>query len=85
MGDVVSLNIITTQKSRPDGVIEGAAEYGLTDVVILGFDKNGEFYFASSYADTGSVIYFLEKAKHELFKTEDRIAESGVDPRGQRT
>lgn len=81
MGEVVRGGFITSQNSRPDGVLEGAAEYGLTEVVIVGFDKDGDFYFASSQANSGDVIYLLERAKYNLLKTEDYIMENG-DPRG---
>lgn len=82
MGDVVQGRFITTQNTSPDRALEGAAEYGLDRVVIVGFDKDGGFFFSSSQADSAEVLYFLERAKHELFKMEDRIRETG-DPRGR--
>lgn len=83
MGDVVPGRFITSQNSSPDHALEGAAEYGLERVVIIGFDKDGEFYFASSQAESGEVLYFLERAKWELMKMEDEIRENG-DPSGRR-
>lgn len=83
MGEVHNLNLITSQRVNPDRVLEACPEYGLTDVVILGFDKDGEFYFASSLAGTGDILYLFEKARHELLKMEDHIAETG-DPRGKK-
>lgn len=82
MGEVVPGHFITTQKSSPDSAIEGAAEYGLESVVIIGFDKDGDFYFASSEADSGQVLYFLERARWELMKIEDATRTNG-DPRGK--
>ena len=82
MGEVVPGRFITTNNSSPDQVLEGASEYGLERVVIVGFDKEGEFYFASSQADSGDVLYLLERAKWELMKMEDQIRETG-DPRGK--
>lgn len=81
MGDVVPGRFITTQNTSPDRALEGAAEFGLEEVVIVGFKPDGEFFFASSQADSGDVLYLLERAKYELLKMEDRIAEDG-DPRG---
>lgn len=37
-------------------------------VVVLGWDKDGELYFASSIADGGEVLWLLEKAKTALLK-----------------
>ena len=35
-------------------------------VVIAGFDKAGEYYFASSVADGTEIVWLLEKMKHRL-------------------
>jgi hypothetical protein len=82
MGEVVEANFITSLEIPADRIINKSAEWGLKQVVIVGFDEDGEMYFASSMADTGDVLYWLEKAKWELFKTEDRLVEEG-DPRGK--
>ena len=82
--NVVTLPGITSLKVSPDRVIEAAAhdQYGLTEVVIIGTTKDGEFYFASSETDSPSVIYYLERAKHKLMKIEDQLEVDG-DPRGK--
>lgn len=82
MGEVIDGHFITTHKLSPDRMMERASEYGLEDVIIVGRDKSGDMFFATSYSDSGDIIYWLEKAKHELLKTEDVIAETG-DPRGR--
>jgi hypothetical protein len=82
MGEVVAGHFITTENSSPDRALESAAEYGLDQVVIVGFDKDGEFFFASSQADSGEVLYFLKRARWELMKMEDEIRANG-DPRGR--
>lgn len=74
MGEVVAGHFVTTENSSPDRALEAAAEYGL--------DKDGEFFFASSQADSGEVLYFLERARWELAKMEDEIRANG-DPRGR--
>jgi len=84
VGDVVRGPFITTNNTSPDSALEGAAEYGLERVVIVGFDHDGEFFFASSQGDSAEVLYFLERAKHELFKMEEAIR-AGGDPRGTPT
>lgn len=82
MGDVVAGHFITTNDTSPDRALEATAEYGLERVVIVGFKSDGEFFFASSQADSAEVLYFLERAKWELMKMEDHIRETG-DPRGR--
>jgi hypothetical protein len=37
---------------------------------VLGYDKDGEFYAASSTADGGEVIYLCELLKHKLLSGE---------------
>lgn len=82
MGEVIHAGFVTTLDTSPDRALEGAHEYGLESVVIVGFKPDGEFYFASSQSNSAEVIYLLEKAKHELLKMEDHIAENG-DPHGK--
>lgn len=81
MGEVVKGRFVTTNKTSPDRALEACNEYGLSAVVILGLDNDGEFYFASSEPGSAEVLWFLEKAKHKLFQMEDHIEETG-DPRG---
>ncbi len=68
MSNVVEFNGITSLDLTPDRVIQGALNAKMTEVVIVGFDEDGEFYFASSKADSGDVIYHLEMAKHKLLQ-----------------
>ena len=82
MGEVVSGNFVTTLNTDPQRALEGALDKGLTEVVIVGRDKDGDFYFASSQAASGEVVWFLQRAQYELFKMEDHIMENG-DPRGR--
>lgn len=83
MGDVVEANFITSLPISPDRVIERSAEWGLKEVVMIGFDAEGEMFFASSMAEAGDILYWLEKAKFKLFEMEARIERDG-DPRGKR-
>lgn len=85
MGDVVHGHFLTRLRTSPDNALEGAAEYGLESVVIVGFRHDGEFFFASSEPDSPEVLYFLERAKWELLKMEDQLSEDGLagpPPRG---
>ena len=55
MNNVIPLGNITRLELPVDMVLE-AAKDKLEGAVILGFDKEGELYFASTYADGGEVI-----------------------------
>ena len=68
--------VITTLDSNPDRILK-QAEDELTSVVVLGWDKKGEEFFASSIADAGTVIFMLERAKHKLLKIVDEIVDEG--------
>lgn len=69
MADVVDLPMITRLKGDPDRCLQAAIGQ-LTDVVIAGYDKDGNEYFASSDPDGGAVIWLLERAKLKLLTTD---------------
>jgi hypothetical protein len=65
MGDVVILSCVTTLDTPADRVLE-AAIGKLDHVVILGYDKDGEEYFAANFSDGGEVLWHMERAKMKL-------------------
>lgn len=67
MGEVVDLGNITKLDLDPDRLLQKAIGK-MDEVIIIGFDKDGAEYFASSKADAAPVIYHLERAKHRLMK-----------------
>ncbi|MER2512830.1 MAG: hypothetical protein ABTQ25_10540 [Nitrosomonas ureae] len=69
--NVVMYSGITKLDLNADRVLLGAVDRGLKDVVIIGYDDDGEFYFSSSKADGGLVIYLLEMAKKKLLEIGD--------------
>jgi hypothetical protein len=56
----------------PDSVLQVAVGE-MSEVVICGFDKDGNQYFASSVADGGNALWHLERAKWALMKKVDEI------------
>lgn len=58
---------ITKLDLDPDRVLE-AAKGKLQGVVVVGFDHDGEFYGASSYADGGNAIWLLEVCKKRILE-----------------
>lgn len=67
--NVVDFPGITKLDLDPDRVLN-AALGKTTECVIVGFDKEGELYFASSKADGGHVLWLFELAKKELLNVE---------------
>lgn len=68
MAEIVFLPCVTTHNLPPDRVLEGALREELEGVVVLGFTKQAEPYFASSYADGGDVMWLMELCKAELLR-----------------
>lgn len=67
MGEVVSFRGVTSLDLDPDQVLENnKGEF--KHVVILGYDHDDKFIFASSMADGGDVVWMLELAKLKLYK-----------------
>ena len=68
MGEVVELGCVTRLDLPADKVLEKAI--GTMDsVVLIGYDKEGDEYFASSLADGGDVLWLLERCKQKLLET----------------
>jgi len=65
--NVVRLPVVTTLDTPTDVILDGAKAHGLQDCVVVGWDKDGKFYFASSVADGGDVLWLFEHAKKQLF------------------
>ena len=62
---VVYLDNVTSLDIPADRVLESALGI-LEDAVVIGKRPNGEYYFASSVADGGTVLWMMEKLKMEL-------------------
>jgi hypothetical protein len=66
MSNVVNLSTITTLDIPPERVLNAALEADLSEVVIMGRDRDGNEYFASSIADGGDVVWLAERIKLKL-------------------
>ena len=65
---IIPLGNITRLDLPPDRVLESAiGEF--KGVVLIGYDKEGREYFATSYADGGEVLWLLERCKMELLNS----------------
>ena len=63
--NIVELGCVTKLDLPPDRILTKAIDK-LDGVVIVGWDKDDKFYFASSYASGPEALWLLEKAKTEL-------------------
>lgn len=74
MGEIITLGNITKLDLPPDRILE-SAKGKLEGVVLIGFDKDGEVYAASSYADGGEVMWLLEACKIKMMASLIEIME----------
>lgn len=70
MSNVTRFTGITKLDINPDLLLQEAIGK-LDSCVIIGYDKEGGEYFASSVADGGDVVWHLERVKHKLMKVAD--------------
>lgn len=66
---IIPFSGITRLDLPADQVLELAGGQ-LEGVVVVGFDKDGQFYAASSYADGGTVLWLLEVLRKRLLEVE---------------
>jgi hypothetical protein len=69
-GKVITLDTVTRLNLPPDRIIE-AAKGKLKEVVILGYDEDGQEYFASSIANGPDVVWLMERLKKQLLSVGD--------------
>ena len=66
--NVTVLKTITILDTPTERVLNGALAQKLQSCFIVGTDENGELYFASSMADGGDVLWWMEQAKLVLLR-----------------
>ncbi len=66
--NVIEFDGVTTLDIPPPRILANAAGADLKDVVVIGWKKDGSFYFASSGADAAEVNWLLDTAKLELLE-----------------
>lgn len=64
--EIIIANIPTRLDLPCERILNHALDTGLESVVVMGWDKDGEFYFAHSSADGGEVLWLIEGAKRAL-------------------
>lgn len=64
--NVIDLPVITTVDLPAHKILNGALQADLETVVVIGWSKDGELYFASTTADGAEVVWLFEVGKKEL-------------------
>lgn len=75
MSNVVDFPGITRLNLDPDRTLENT-KGKLDGFIICGYDKEGDEYFASTFADGGEVLWLLERCKKKLMEVQDRYLET---------
>ena len=68
MSNVTVLNTVTRLDIPVERVLSSAQEKGLESAVVIGWDADGDFYFASSVSDGAETLWLLEIAKKRLLE-----------------
>lgn len=69
--NVLILPVITTHDVPAERVLNGALKADLDRVVVMGYDQDGNEYFASSMADGADVVWLAERLKKKLLDMVD--------------
>ena len=64
--NVIYLSGLTTNRVDVERVVELGKEECGESAIVVGLDKNGEFYLALSNPDAIEAVYLLERAKHMI-------------------
>ncbi|MBA2125076.1 hypothetical protein DLM45_02395 [Hyphomicrobium methylovorum] len=72
MSNVVELNCETTLDIPAERILSKALGSELNTAIVVGYDKDGDLYFASTTADGGTVLWLFEQAKIALMGITNR-------------
>jgi len=66
--EIVDLDVVTLLDTPPEKILGKAQKADLQAAIVIGWNKDDEFYFASTYADGPEALWLLEVAKLRLLK-----------------
>ncbi len=69
--NVVNFTGVTSLDIDPTRVLKTASDQEFDSIIIVGYTKDGEEYFASSISDGADVLWHLERAKLRLLRMVD--------------
>lgn len=68
MADIVRFSGITKLDLPPERNLQDAIDHGMSTVLVIGWDKTGDFFFSSSTADGGDVLWLMALAQKKLLE-----------------
>ena len=71
MAEVIIWHGVTRLDIPVSRVLKAAREAKLSEAVVIGYDKDGDFFFAGSKADGAQALWLLELAKKKLMDIGD--------------
>lgn len=66
--NVITFDGVTAHSLPPERVLKGAVEHGMKMVLVIGWDEEGDFYFAGSDPSGPENLWVLEVAKKKLIE-----------------
>lgn len=76
MSAVVDLGIISRLDLPAERILNAAQQAELQDVVVIGYDADGELYVRASNAAGPEVLWLLERARRKLHQVTDDLEAS---------
>ncbi len=66
MSQVIDFPGLTENDVSKESVLKGAEQHVAQGLVVLGYDKDGRYFFASQEADARNVVWLLQMYQHQL-------------------
>ena len=66
--EIINFSGVTRLDLEPDDILNAAVGEGLTEVIVMGWDADGDLYLASSKGRRADVNYLIDKAKQYLLE-----------------
>lgn len=79
MSNVVQFTGITKADLPVKYILDRASDAELSECIVIGFDKDGREFFASSRADAANAMYHLQRALWALNRFIDEEIEDAGD------
>ena len=73
--NVVELDCVSSIDVPPDRILKRAQYANLTDVVVIGYDDDGQFFFASSTPEGPQVLWLMELTRTRLVQAAEDLSD----------
>lgn len=76
--NVIELSVVTAVDIPIDRILRRAGEANLSQVLVLGYEQDGELYTAASFASGPEMLWMLRMAEKRLIEIGDPVEASSV-------